>query len=91
MSQVEDSHLTQRDTIPALVMLVFGLYLIAGGYYGFAHAKWPWFMPPQLDMIGLLLGLFGERLSGYVGGGVLCLFGLACSAAGLFGLVRNDV
>ena len=76
--------------------LVFGLfafaaYLLAGSYYGLTYAKWPFFMPPQLDVFGLLFGLFGEQAGGYVGGGLLGLLGLALAICGVAILLKSNV
>ena len=38
-----------------IVLFFFGLYLLAGAYVAMRDGKWPIFMPPQLDLIGLLL------------------------------------
>jgi hypothetical protein len=91
MNQAKENRPASCKVLPAIVVLLFGLYLLVGGYYGVTHAKWPVFMPPQFDAIGLLLNLFGERIAGYVGGGLLCLLGIACTAGGTISLVRNDV
>jgi hypothetical protein len=69
--------------VQALGMLAFGVYLLSGAYYGFSYAKWPFFMPPQLDIFGLLFGLFGEQVGGYVGGGLLGVLGLFFALIGI--------
>lgn len=74
----------------AIGLFVAGAYLFAGAYYGFVHAKWPFFMPPQLDIFGFIFDLFGERVGGYVGGGFLGALGLALVALGIFILVKRD-
>jgi hypothetical protein len=91
MNQVKESRPAQRNVFPAVVLFLFGVYLLAGGYYGVTQAKWPVFLPPQFDAIGLLLDLFRARVAGYVGGGLLCLLGITCSVAGAVSLIRNDV
>ena len=72
----------------ALGCLAFGAYLLAGAFYAFARGKWPWFMLPLLDIFAFLISLFGERASGYIGGGLLGLLGLASVALGVALLVR---
>jgi hypothetical protein len=74
-----------------LGLFAFSAYLLAGSYYGLTRAKWPFFMPPQLDLFGLLFGLFGEHAGGYVGGGLLGLLGLASAICGVVILVRSNV
>jgi hypothetical protein len=46
-------------------------------------------MPPQLDIIGLLLGAFGNPVGAYLGAAFLALLGLACVAV-LFLPRRNS-
>lgn len=74
-----------------LGLLACGGYLLAGAYYGFTYAKWPFFMPPQLDIFGLIFGLFGDQTGGYVGGGLLGALGVALAILGLAVLVKRDV
>jgi hypothetical protein len=71
--------------------IAFGAYFLGGSYYGFAHAKWPFFMPPQLDIFGFLFELFGQKIGGYVGGGLLGILGLALVILGVTMLVKSDV
>jgi len=76
---------------PAFGLIAFGAYLLAGSYYGLTYAKWPFFMPPQLDIFGLLFGLFGEHAGGYVGGGLLGVLGLALAILGVAVLAKSNV
>jgi hypothetical protein len=78
-------------TGPVVGLFAFSAYLLAGSYYGLTHAKWPFFMPPQLDVFGFLFGLFGEQVGGYVGGGLLGLLGLALAIWGVAVLVKSNV
>lgn len=73
-----------------LGLLAFGGYLLAGAYYGFTYAKWPVFMPPQLDVFGLIFSLFGDQAGGYVGGGLLCVLGAGLAILGAAVLVKRD-
>ena len=72
-------------------LFVAGAYLFAGAYYGFTNAKWPFFMPPQLDIFGWFFGIFGERMGGYIGAGFLGTLGLMLVALGIVILVKRDV
>ena len=74
----------------AVGALAFGAYLLVGAYYGFTHAKWPFFMPPQLDIFGFLFELFGEQIGGYAGGGFLALLGSALAIWGITSLVNSN-
>jgi hypothetical protein len=71
--------------------IAFGAYSLGGSYYGFAHAKWPFFMPPQLDIFGFLFEIFGEQVGGYAGGGLLGILGLALVILGVTMLVKSNV
>ena len=71
-------------------MLLGGLYLLAGAYYGFAYEKWPFFRPPQLDVFGWLFSAFGEKIGGYVGGGLLAALGLILLAGGIASLLKQE-
>ena len=71
--------------------IAFGAYLLGGSYYGFTHAKWPFFMPPQLDIFGFLFELFGQQVGGYAGGGLLGFLGLALVILGITMLVKSNV
>jgi hypothetical protein len=74
-----------------LWLFVAGTYLIAGAYYSFTNAKWPFFMPPQLDVFGWLFGIFGEHMGGYIGVGFLGTLGLLLVALGMAIMVKRDV
>jgi hypothetical protein len=78
------------STVQAFGMFAFGVYLLVGAYHGFNYAKWPFFMPPQLDIFGLLFGLFGEQVGGYVGGGLLGVLGLFFALIGIVPLVKSN-
>jgi hypothetical protein len=85
-----DSKISASLTLQAFLMLAFGVYLLSGAYYGFTYAKWPYFMPPQLDVFGLLFGFLGEQVGGYVGGGLLGLLGLFFALIGIVPLVKSN-
>ena len=71
--------------------IAFGAYLLGGSYYAFTHAKWPFFMPPQLDVLGFLFELFGQQVGGYAGGGLLGLLGLTLVIMGVTMLIKGSV
>ena len=62
MAEATQSNEVDSPAGPAFSAIAFGAYLLGGSYYGFAHAKWPFFMPPQLDIFGFLFGLLGLAL-----------------------------
>jgi hypothetical protein len=72
----------------AIFSIALGVYLLTGAYYGLTYAKWPFFMPPQLDIFGLLIGFFGEQVAGYVGGGLLGVLGLFFAFIGIVSLMK---
>lgn len=62
--------------LEVLFIFSFGCYLLYGAYFGLIYAKWPYFMPPQLDIFGLIFTVFGEQAGAYVGACFLGLLGL---------------
>jgi hypothetical protein len=69
--------------------VAFGLYLLAGAYVGVRHAEWPIFMPPQLDLMALLLSVLGNPLGAYVASFIVALLGLGCVVLGIMGIIRR--
>lgn len=67
-----------------LVLIAFGLYLLFGAYFLWRYTKWPIFLPPQLDLFGLLFSLFGEKIGAYIGAIFLTVLGLICVLAPIF-------
>jgi hypothetical protein len=74
----------------SLFVVSFGLYLLLGAYFAWRDAKWPIFMPPQLDLIGLLLGAFVSPLGAYLGASFLALLGGACVVVPLLPRRKTD-
>ena len=69
--------------------LIFGFYLLAGAVTSIANGAWPFFMPAQLDIIGLVFSIFGDPAAGILGGITLGLLGIGFIY--LFSLVyRNE-
>jgi len=69
--------------------VAFGLYLLAGAYVVIRDAKWPIFMPPQLDLIAFLLSVLGNPWGAYVASLIVGVLGLGCTALGIGGLIRR--
>lgn len=81
MGQTEDGDGSPKSSrVAALIAIAIGCYFLIGAYFSWRDAKWPVFMPPQLDILGLLFELFGRPTGAYVGAGFLFVLGL------LFGL-----
>jgi hypothetical protein len=78
------------SAVSAMWCFLIGVYLLAGACYGFVNAKWPFFMPPQLDIFGLFFDLFGQRAGGYFGGGVLGVLGLSSLVLGILILANSQ-
>lgn len=77
---------------PAWVSLLFialGLVLLVGAYQAASQGQWPVFMPPQIDLFGLLFNAFGNTLGGYIS--ALFLFGLGAGSIwlGAASLIRG--
>ena len=78
-----------KDDGIAFLFIAFGAYLLCGAYSAFANAKWPIFMPPQLDVFGFLFRIFGEPAGAYLGGALLVVLGVACCGAGIVAIVKD--
>lgn len=61
--------------IVALGVFSFGCYLLVGAYFSWVDSTWPSFLPPQLDVFGLLFRVFGEEVGARVGAIFLALLG----------------
>jgi len=57
-------------------MCFFGIYLLCGAYSSIANRKWPWFMPPQLDLVAAIFGGWESVSAAYVAGAVTGVLGL---------------
>ena len=75
----------QRVVSPASIVLLmaFGVYLIAGGVVALFQGKWPIFLPPQLDIMYFCVRIFGESAARYVAGLLLVLAGMGSCGLGL--------
>jgi hypothetical protein len=75
----------------AVFFTAFGAYLVFGAAAAFSTGKWPVFLPPQLDAVGLLLGASGSPFGVYVGGSIVGALGLYCCWWGVMSLWRRRV
>ncbi len=57
------------------IALAFAIYFIAGGTAAFIQGNWPIFLPPQLDIVGLLFNSLPKPLAGYISGVFLSSLG----------------
>lgn len=78
-----------KDTLVCLFFIAFGIYLLAGAYSAASSGEWPIFMPPQIDLFGLLFRIFGKPWGGYVGALFLALLGGGSAWLGVFALWRG--
>lgn len=74
----------------ALFGCAFSAYLFYGAYCAFSGARWPAFMPPQLDVVALTFSLISEATSAYVAGACAGLLGAAILAAVLVLIIRGS-
>jgi hypothetical protein len=73
---------------PSVLLLGLGAVCLTGGYFNATRGRWPYFLPPQLDVFGLffqVLGLNGSLVST----AFLCLIGVSLCTLGMFGLWRS--
>lgn len=59
-----------------LFCVPFGTYLLAGAYWAASKGEWPFFMPPQIDIFGVLFSILGKPWGAYVGALFLVLLGV---------------
>ena len=75
--------------IAALIFLfAFGVFLVFAGITTVSNREWPIFMPPQFDVIGFALGVFGPKGT-YVAGVAVLLLGLAICVAAIVATFRG--
>jgi hypothetical protein len=60
----------------ALGVFGFGCYLLLGAYFAWVDTRWPSFLPPQFDILGLLFRMFGEEVGARIGAVFLGLLGV---------------
>lgn len=68
----------------ALFGCAFGAYLLYGAYCSFSAARWPAFMPPQLDVVALVFSFISDTTSAYVAGAVAALLGATTLGGTIF-------
>lgn len=73
----------------AILMIAFSIYLFAGAFVAIRDGKWPWFMPPQFDLVAGLFGIFGEQSGAWGGAGMLLLFGVICVGVAIHAIVKD--
>jgi ribosomal protein L40E len=81
---------TTSQSPPSVILSVsVGLYLLLGAAVSISQQKWPVFMPPQLDAIALLSGIFGTAASAYIAGAIAGILGIASLVFG-YHAARSD-
>ena len=83
------THYKGSDTLFSVLSMIFGIYLLAGATSAALQGKWPIFLPPQLDVLGLLLSILGSPLGAYIGALFLSLLGGAFLWLGAALLLRK--
>lgn len=56
--------------------IFFSSYLLYGAYFVWTSNKWPAFMPPQLDVLGMLFNSLGNKVGVYLNVIFLSVLGL---------------
>ena len=64
-----------NDYLLGGAFLLMGFYLLAGSFSSIVKGTWPFFMPAQLDIVGLIFSVFGDPAAGILGGIILGLLG----------------
>ena len=72
----------RRFRFVAAVALVVGAVLLAEAAVILGYGEWPPVLPPQLDVIGAFLALFGARAKTFGGGVAAALMGVFLVCAG---------
>ena len=67
----------------AVLLFVFGAWLLLGAYVSLSGGQWPPFMPPQLDLFAVPLTFISRVLGAVVGGLLAGVVGLLCIAAAI--------
>ena len=73
----------------AFGLIVGGSLLLTGAYVTVSTARWPIFMPPQLDLVEFLLKIFGEPAATYIAGGLVGLLGGVLVYLGVAAIVKG--
>ncbi|MTW10504.1 hypothetical protein GM658_07790 [Pseudoduganella eburnea] len=72
-----------------LGLIAFGGWLLVGGWFAIVDHKWPGFMPPQLDVIGVVGHVTSEKWAAYLGGGFALFLGVAFILLALFAALKQ--
>jgi hypothetical protein len=67
--------------VATIAFIAFGLFLLVASIIAIWGATWPWFLPPQIDLLFLLFLPLGEPLNRYLAGSVLAGFSLLMIAS----------
>ena len=59
-----------------IAFVAFGVFLLVGAVFAVWGREWPWFLPPQIDLLYLLFMPLGQPLNRYLAGLALAAFGL---------------
>jgi hypothetical protein len=71
------------------LFICLGILFFAGAYYGITEGKWPYFMPPQIDIFSLFFISFGKPLAGYLVATFLAIIGIGSFWLGFASLSRH--
>lgn len=73
----------------ALVLVIVGMCLPSGSGFALASARWPVFMPDELDAVAALLRLLGEPAGTYLAAVAMGVLGGGCIYTGVLGCRRS--
>jgi sulfite exporter TauE/SafE len=89
MDRGASEKLDMENSGAALVLVLAGMYLLSGSVFALVSAKWPIFMPDEIDAVAVLLRLLGEPTGTYFAGAVLGLLGGACIYTGAAAVIKR--
>jgi hypothetical protein len=65
------------------LFLGFGIAFFTGAYVAVVSGEWPNFLPPQIDLFGLVFRAFGNPVEGYLASVFLFALGVGSSLMGI--------
>jgi hypothetical protein len=74
----------------AWLFLTFGVLFLSGAYIAAYSGEWPIFLPPQVDIFGLVFGIFGKPMGGYLAAVFLFVLGIGSGWLGIARLRMNN-
>jgi hypothetical protein len=86
--QNEQAHESSRGIGAALGLFVVGCFFLFAAYDTWTYQHWPIYIPPQLDVFGLIFGLFGERIGVVMQTTFLGFIGSALTALPVVAITR---